>query len=236
MEQIYKDRYGMSFLNSPKGQKLFMCEYLSKYEQTFINMLDKNINCIETSSAGRVFDLIAAMVLDIWEYDYEGEAATLVEQHAQQYILDKRIELADIEKLICNKGTLVSRETEEILRFIELGQKSYRDDVITSIDILAHTMQIYERTDDKKYALFAFHVMLAAAVASCAYFVYKNAHADGCILSGGVFQNAILKDMTVMLLHILGVKSVYTNIATTPSDGSISLGQAYFDVTTNNEK
>ena len=39
-----------------------------------------------------------------------------------------------------------------------------------------------------------------------------------------------LKDMTITLLRRWGIQNIHTNVNTSPNDGSISLGQAYFQI------
>lgn len=206
LEERYTCLYGMSFWNSETGRRLLDCPLLMKYGGNLENMLNRGINCVETSSAGRLFDLAAAMILDIWVYEYEGEAATMAEQYARKYI---------------SRGLQCQKPHQP------LGTSSG----LNAVDILAGALHEYQDTGDRERALYVFHWLLASSVASSAATVCRREQTDGCILSGGVFQNTILRDMTTEILRKLGVGNIYTNDTTPPGDGGISLGQAYMKIT-----
>lgn len=230
MNQIYETNYGMSFSSSNKGRVMFNSMLMSKYKKNLEKMYNDKVNCIETSSVGRLFDLVAAMVLGIEIYDYEGEAATLVEQFAQQYLYEKDDKMEDKDTFFLFDKSQKFAGFEDDAYCMIFGRDTYKSGIIKSIEIIAHTMYVYEKTDDAYYSCFMFHAILAFSIASCAYITYENTRADGCILSGGVYQNALLKDMTITLLRRWGIQNIHTNVNTSPNDGSISLGQAYFQI------
>jgi len=231
LDTLCKEKCGTSFSKSSMGKLVFKRENIAKYYSVLKDMLQKGINCIETSSAGRLFDIVAALILGIETYEYEGQAATLVEQYAEQYIFIHKYQAqADIANFHLMLNKEVNSDDSDIVKWIRFGINAVRQEEIMSVDILGSVMNMYEQTNDKAYALYGFHVMLASAVAKASYDIYKNDVADGCILSGGVFQNAILRDLVISLLSAYGVMNIYTNTKTSSNDGSISLGQAYYDI------
>ncbi|MFN3873146.1 MAG: carbamoyltransferase HypF [Ignavibacterium sp.] len=84
----------------------------------FIQMLKRNINCFTTSSAGRLFDAVSALLNICQKSTYEGQAAMMLE-----FIADKRInnyyyfDLLEKEKLMVDWQPMF----EEIV--IDLEQK-----------------------------------------------------------------------------------------------------------------
>ena len=226
LEECYKSRYGMSIFESDYGRELLSRERLQKNGKTLERLLTRGLSCIETSSAGRLFDLVASLVLGIDEYEYEGEAAMYVEQHAQQYFHDiVDTEFGGAVSSSDEYKAILRRETMNVLS--SYGEERCSDGLISGTEILTDTLHGLLMTRDANYSCFIFHVSLAQSVVSSVRTHYVHSNADGCVISGGVYQNALMKSLTVMLLNMNGINKVYSNDLTTPGDGSISLGQAY---------
>lgn len=129
--------------------------------------LENGINTITSSSMGRLFDGVAAM-LGIKEHnDYEGQCAILLEDAA-----------AAPEKSEANR---LARE---------------------------------------------FHHKVADMILQTCVTIREKTGACQVALTGGVFQNRILMEESLMLLREHGFQPYY-NISVSPNDGGIALGQAY---------
>jgi len=164
-------------------------------------MAAKGINSPLTSSAGRLFDAAAAIlgVRDV--INYEGQAAVELEQ------------LADPGEA----GVYPAR--------IEGGVEAGVPFTIRGSDLL-HAV-IEDRTDGVPAPVIAarFHHGVAALIeAGC--LLMRERHGLGTVaLSGGVFQNLLLLNVTVARLEARGFR-VLLHSRVPCNDGGISLGQA----------
>ena len=175
-------------------------------------MLETGTQATPASSAGRLFDAVAAAVgLHAERIDYEGQAAMALEALALPWLevarTDERYPL----------GIPVLRESG--LPYIEpLGM--WR----------AILGDVFEGTEPGRIAA-RFHLALADAVTRMALRARKayagvGRHAlDTVVLTGGVFQNQILLEESAMLLERADF-SVLLHRRIPPHDGGLSLGQA----------
>ncbi|MFJ8577904.1 carbamoyltransferase HypF [Micromonospora sp. NPDC093277] len=155
------------------------------------------LNSPRTSSAGRLFDAVSAL-LDLHDrVSYEGQAAIALEQRADR---DER------------GGYRV--EASGPVPLADVGRQLVRcvvDDVLAGVD----RGRIAAR----------FHHGLADAVVRAAAAARDGTGLTSVALSGGVFQNVLLLDRVVSALEAAAFRPlVHSRVP--PNDGGISLGQA----------
>lgn len=179
------------------------CEPLLKHrfsnnEWNIYNQLIRNNSGIKCSSAGRLFDGMAAIILDIDHQSYEGEAAMKLEDAADGYFTnhspDKRISYLEHE-------TQTEKMLERIIHGVANDKINLADPGLTAA---------------------RFHISLADYIARIAgkYGIRKLA------FSGGVFQNAWLIDLIRLFLekdHELFFHQAYS-----ANDENISFGQLMY--------
>ena len=167
-------------------------------------LLKKNINAPFTSSAGRLFDAVAAMLGLCGSTTYEGQAAIRLQQIADESINDRY----DFE---------IISQAVDIISFGRMFHQ-IRSDMIENV----MTSVIAGR----------FHnTVVAALVAQCV--ALREREALNCVaLSGGVFQNTLLLTKLVRALRLLHF-TVYHHTRVPPNDGGIALGQAVVALMTN---
>jgi hydrogenase maturation protein HypF len=162
-----------------------------------LEMARRGVNAPLTSSAGRLFDAVAALVGIRDHVNYEGQAAIELEQVADptdDAAYDCPVGQVD-GKLILDGVALVQAVAEDLKR----GASPARVSV-------------------------AFHRGLARGlVASCREIREETGLGD-VALSGGTFQNLMLLGMTVKELKEAGF-TVYLHRRVPPNDGGIALGQ-----------
>jgi hydrogenase maturation protein HypF len=164
-----------------------------------VEQLEKRINTIDTSSLGRVFDAVAAMV-GLGSYNhFEAQLPMALEAIVEEGIED----YYDFE-LIC-----------EASKPLQLNLRKTIKGIITDIQ-----EELPARVISAK-----FHNCLAAALLEMAKVARKKTKLDTVAISGGVFCNRYLTNRLVALLkkndfHVLFNRDVPAN------DGGISLGQA----------
>jgi hydrogenase maturation protein HypF len=164
-----------------------------------IEMLDKNINCPETCSIGRLFDGIAAILGISREVSAEAEAATLLEEAA----LRGRTVMNDyiIPHHIVGNEIIISSEELVLLM---------ADSIIAGFS-----------SDD---LALIFHRAIIATTVSLAFDICENEGINKVGLSGGAFQNRILLGGITNSLASRGI--IVLNHCKAPcNDGCIALGQ-----------
>ena len=174
-------------------------DYLtSKPVDALTQFVEKGLNSPFSSSAGRLFDAVAgALGISSDLQSYEGQAAMELEALASS-----RIAAAGSYEL--------QSAVDGVIEVAPLWQAVQRDLVATA---------------DRGDIAARFHNGLAAVLGDAAEAIASEAVASRIVLSGGVFQNRILKEhlfnrLTSRGLDVLVHRRVPTN------DGGISLGQA----------
>jgi hydrogenase maturation protein HypF len=163
---------------------------------TLQKMTATGTNSPQTSSAGRLFDAIAALLRVRDSVNYEGQAA---------------IELEAIADREC--GTAYEFET------------SAEGGVIKADPIIRGAVEDLLNGVSPAVASAKFHNALANLIASQALRIRDERRLNRVALSGGVFQNILLLRKTTRLLALDGFE-VFTHSRVPPNDGGISLGQA----------
>ncbi|NDV28935.1 carbamoyltransferase HypF [Desulfovibrio sp. JC010] len=166
----------------------------------FDQVLDKNINCPLTSSCGRLFDAVSAMLGLCSAISYEGQAAI---------ILEKIQDMDDPEAYDCPLDQ--SADTYEI-RTGELFRQAFED-----FQSGISPAKISRR----------FHGGLIIGLADCAKAIADQTGIKTVGLSGGVMQNLTIAVELPEELKKRGLKPlVHRHLP--PNDGCISLGQAVY--------
>lgn len=160
-------------------------------------MIDQNLNCPLTSSAGRLFDAVAAIVLGRSVVSFEGQAAMELES------------IADVQVTNGYEFAIIPREPAVI-------------DAVPVIRAIVHDLRAgvtLPRVSGR------FHVGLAGVIVSQCKALREEHELNQVALSGGVFQNRLLTSITFSQLRHAGF-DVFTNNRIPVNDGGISFGQA----------
>jgi hydrogenase maturation protein HypF len=160
-------------------------------------MISRQIQTVQTSSCGRLFDAVAAMVGLASEVTFEGQAAIALEMAAVSGI-DARypFEIQEGESMILDFRPMM----EAIVHHISAGR--------TRGEISA-----------------CFHNTLSAAIVEMCCRIRRSNALDRVCLSGGTFQNLYLLNRTVIELRRRAF-GVFLHAMVPANDGGISLGQA----------
>ncbi|HBF35897.1 MAG TPA: carbamoyltransferase HypF [Firmicutes bacterium] len=156
------------------------------------------INTPYTSSVGRLFDGVAALIGGPLQVGYEGEAAVWLEN-------------------------IADNTAAGIYRYhIDHGEDGFRvdpGDIVT---------QVLEDMDfcEKSVISMKFHRTMAALIGEMVEKIYAQTGYKQVVLSGGVFQNRLLLDLAVEILHNEGFE-VFLPEQIPLNDGGIALGQAW---------
>ncbi len=170
---------------------------------TLSQMIAKSINSPPTSSLGRLFDAVAALVGLRSEVLYEGQAAIELE------MLAKRNEQADIYPFAVEERTQ-GHSQETLLQVAPMIRA-----IVSDIQHGLSLSQVASR----------FHRSIAGLLATACQKAREQTGLNVVALSGGVFQNRLLLEQLMARLEEMDFQ-VYINRRVPPNDGGLSLGQA----------
>ncbi|WP_462324989.1 carbamoyltransferase HypF [Desulfoplanes sp.] len=175
-------------------------EKFASQDRFIPQMLAKNINAPVSSSCGRLFDGVAALLGLKLTIAYEGQAAIVLEA-VQDMSADSRY--------ACRV-----REEEGML-------------VLGTRDLFAQVVEDWDRGTSPGIVSRRFHLGLMHGLAAWAEQGARRLGMDTIGLSGGVMQNRTLSLELPPLLEKVGLNVlVHTHLP--PNDGCISLGQAVY--------
>ena len=190
-----------------------LCEALklcSELEYKLLSqMAQSGVNSIKSTSAGRLFDAVSAVLGIRRASTFEGEASTSLMFAGERYLKNSDLnsffdEMAELGRGLKSSGADGDIDTNGIL-----------------IDI-AHR---YLAGEDRDKLAFTFHGKLAESIIyNCVRF-REETGLNVVALSGGVFQNRLLLKLTVTGLEAAGFR-VLRHSLIAPNDGGICVGQA----------
>jgi hydrogenase maturation protein HypF len=160
-------------------------------------MLTRRIQTVETSSCGRLFDAVAALLGVASEVTFEGHAAIALEAMADggvEQCYDFGIE--DGETMVLDFRPVIAAITKDLLRGRRAGEISA-----------------------------CFHNTLSTAIGELCGRIGAADGLNRVCLSGGSFQNLYLLGRTVVELRRRGF-GVFLHAQVPANDGGLSLGQA----------
>ena len=168
-------------------------------------LIEKRLNCPETSGTGRLFDAVSALLGLCLFSTYEGQAAMLLEHQAS--LAPGAAKGVDWPARIDRREGRVIIETAPLCR--ELVQARAAGEAVPELAL-------------------AFHRWLAASCRAALADARRETGLSEVALSGGCMQNRILLELLDAGLAADGC-TVYTNLALPANDGGLALGQAYFE-------
>jgi len=158
-------------------------------------LVRKNVRTFTTTSVGRLFDAAAALLGFTREVTFEGQAAMWVEHLARS------------------------------VPAVEPYPFPFMDGELDFRPLLFAVAADRLRGRDQHEIARSFQLAVAQGVADAVRNLSQARHVAAVVLSGGVFQNALLLSDLSALLDGTGVE-LLTNRMVPPNDGGISLGQA----------
>jgi len=180
--------------------------------------VERKINSPLSSSMGRLFDAISALLGIKGEIDYEGQAAVELEMAAFSFVIAGPVpsEARELDEAISgdNESYPYRIVEDEGVKIVHLG------------DLLSAVIEDLHQGISKGRISVKFHNTVARMINEmCHLIADETPMVSGVALSGGVFQNRLLLKRTVSLLESSGFQ-VFTHRQVPCNDGGISLGQA----------
>ncbi len=205
--------------DSPVFEHLRLCD--KEKRSGILAMLRYHFNTIETTSAGRLFDAVAAILQLRQASSFEGEASCALEYAAERY---ERRQVGCISNGISIELNPWTQEDEGQSAGMGYSRRSF---VISVRNILKAAVEAALTGEKAKAeeAAFAFHLYMAEAVAAGCNVCRKKSGIGKVALSGGVFQNRLLTRLCREALEREGF-IVLTHSRIPANDGGIAFGQA----------
>ena len=162
--------------------------------------LSQKINCFNSSSMGRLFDCVAALVLGITQITYDAQAAIVFESILDSAVTDRYT------------YTLSEREADGVF-------------IIGYGDIIKGVLYDMSNCLLPSYISAKFHNSICEVTVDCVSKISKKNNIHDVVLSGGVFENTYLLTNIVNGLKKQSL-NVYFNKKVPINDGGLSFGQA----------
>jgi hydrogenase maturation protein HypF len=168
-----------------------------------MQQIEKRVNCVDTSSAGRLFDAVSALLGVCSSITYEAQAAIELESVADAsaertypYGLQNGDRLRDDEGIVIDSGPII---------------RGVLDDIRAGVDA--------------SEVAGAFHNTVVAFAGEVAGRLAEVRGLGTVVLSGGVFQNRLFSRKLTERLERVGLRVLLPREVPT-NDGGVSLGQA----------
>ncbi|MCB2182497.1 MAG: carbamoyltransferase HypF [Desulfobulbaceae bacterium] len=176
---------------------------------TLIQMMEKNVNSPLTSSCGRLFDAVAALLDVCLVSDYEGQAAMELESLA----------LGGVQGFSLENMVRAEHRLPVVFEHMQ-GEM-----VIRSVPLIRAIVDLLDQGCDRSSLSLAFHCWLISSIAAALRELGCRHNIKNVVLSGGCLQNVILLQGLTQKLEMEGFH-VFSGEKVPVNDGGISLGQA----------
>lgn len=187
-------RMAAAYLGTEAPQEL--SERNAEHWDAVLAMASRQVNAPLTSSAGRLFDAVAAILGIRDSINYEGQAAVELEQRAD----------------LAERGSYSAAVTEGPALQLH------------GVDLVRAVVADLRAGVPPEVISTRFHHGVADAIVRVCLMLRETTGVSVAALSGGVFQNVLLLERTVAGLEQSGFR-VLTHSRVPPNDGGISLGQ-----------
>lgn len=189
-------------------EKLRLCsEQECKVQFT---MADRKINAVMSTSAGRLFDAVSAILGIRRQSSFEGEASTALQFAAEEFE---------------QKGKLNGNEIWDNVQPVisELEERC----LLNTEALVKQIVEAKLQGTDSGALAYLFHQTLAEQIVVACIEARKSSGRNKTALSGGVFQNRLLLHLTEERLGQEGFE-VLRHHMIPPNDGGIAIGQAAY--------
>ena len=230
-------------------EKLGLCsEQESKVQFT---MAERKINAVMSTSAGRVFDAVSAILGIRRQSSFEGEASTALQfaaeafeqknrlaenakQSSESDVIAKSADENDAENLFTD--TVIINALNTLRKYLVEQKTGEESEAVSESEVscVLNTEALVQKIVEAKLQgadsgalAYLFHQMLAEQIVAACIEARKSSGRNKVALSGGVFQNRLLLHLTEERLMKEGFE-VLRHRMIPPNDGGIAIGQAAY--------
>ena len=187
-------------------KKLDLCS--EKESRVQFAMADRELNAVLSTSVGRLFDAVSAILCIRLKSSFEGEASMALEFAAEAYEQNNHVQKQN-EKM----NPLVYEEDGHVILNTQL--------------LVQRIVEAKLQGSDSDRLAYWFHKILAEQITAVCVEARNVSGRQKVALSGGVFQNRLLLRLTEERLTEEGFE-VLRHRMVPPNDGGIAVGQAAY--------
>ena len=208
-------------------EKLNLCSAQDAKVQ--MTMADRKINAVMSTSAGRLFDGVSAILGIRKASTFEGEASMALEFAAEAYekkhqnAVDLQNVMDEMRKQFPLAACIDNKKSEST----EINKPEQVKAVLNTGALVKTIAEARLAGADTEKLAYFFHWILAEEIIVACQKARKESGRGTVALSGGVFQNQLLLKMVDDGLQKEGFK-VLRHRLVPPNDGGIALGQAVY--------
>ena len=217
-------------------EKLGLCnEQESKVQFT---MADRKINAVISTSVGRLFDAVSAILGIRRQSSFEGEASMALEFAAEAYEQQKceqqkceqqkygqqKCEQTKCEQFKYEQQNIIQGRDEKLDRLVYEKEERF---ILNTRMLVQQIVEEKMQGADSSRLAYLFHQVLAEQITAACIEARSNSGRKKVALSGGVFQNRLLLRLTEEQLEQEGFE-VLRHHMIPPNDGGIAIGQAAY--------
>ena len=208
-------------------EKLNLCSVQDAKVQ--MAMADRKINAVVSTSAGRLFDGVSAILGIRKASTFEGEASMALEFAAEAYekkhqnAVDLQNVMDEMRKQFPLAACIDNKKSEST----EINKPEQVKAVLNTGALVKTIAEARLAGADIEKLAYFFHWILAEEIIVACQKARKESGRGTVALSGGVFQNQLLLKMVDDGLQKEGFK-VLRHRLVPPNDGGIALGQAVY--------
>ena len=201
-------------------EKLGLCS--GQESKVQFTMADRKINAVMSTSAGRLFDAVSAILGIRRQSSFEGEASTALqfaaetfERRLQSDCIHEQAAEADFECMLYRKQTTENLSVSDVSCI--LNTEALVQQIVTA----------KLQGADSGALAYLFHWTLAEQIVAACKAAREHSGRAKVALSGGVFQNRLLLCLTEEGLEQEGFE-VLRHHMIPPNDGGIAIGQSAY--------
>lgn len=220
-------------------------------------MAEKGINTVKSTSAGRLYDAVSAILGVRRTSSFEGEASVTLQFRAEEFLascgnmdtaeacvneaetcldiaeacVDAVIELhPELIRLKETEGRMIL-PTDELVKYIvdEICKESMDEN---TSEISSSNGKVKSDYTNQTKLAYVFHSILARQTVACAKAISELTGINTVALSGGVFQNTLLLRLVEKHMPL----KIIRHHLIPPNDGGLALGQAAYGMHKLNRK
>lgn len=179
--------------------------------KVLMRMYDRGMNAVTSTSAGRLFDAVSAVLGICIHSTFEGEASTALQFAAEAYEKQAPEEKSPLWKKQTNPIVSENSDTEHL--------------VLPTDQLFDWIVDARQQGMEAPALAYAFHEALAQMIEDACISLRSRTGRNIVALSGGVFQNLLLLKLCRTKLTQSGFEVLIHHLVP-PNDGGLALGQA----------
>ena len=204
-------------------RKLGLCT--DQEAKVLVTMAQRKINAVTSTSAGRLFDGVSAILGIRRASTFEGEASTALEFAAEAWRKQREMQKKNPEENL--KIRMSEKEDIPESTGISEASEDERKFILNTGEIVAYLVRARLAGEDPGKLAYGFHRALADEILAACGEAERQTGIRKVALSGGVFQNRLLLELVDDGLTEMGFE-VLKHSLIPPNDGGIALGQAVY--------